>query len=165
MVNLCPVCGYHMAYPPSDYHICPSCGTEFGYDDAGRSHVELRKLWLLTGPKWWSPVDPQPPDWNPLFQISDLISWSSSVCNLLATSALNLGSSVSSGLNRALSGGQVSSIENTLFSTSVAIGFGHGEPQASKKVESEVLANVAVVAPGALHGSTPIARQSLFGGS
>jgi hypothetical protein len=74
MVNLCPVCGYLMRYPPSDFHICPSCGTEFGYDDAGRSYDQLRQAWLVAGPKWWSQVEPQPPDWNPALQLSNLLS-------------------------------------------------------------------------------------------
>lgn len=61
-----------MRYPAADYHICPSCGTEFGYDDAGRSHAELRANWLRNGARWWSPVDPQPPNWDPYTQLSGL---------------------------------------------------------------------------------------------
>jgi len=68
-MNVCPVCGYLLPYPPSDFHICPSCGTEFGYDDSGASYDELRAQWLATGPSWWSPVDPQPDNWNPYMQL------------------------------------------------------------------------------------------------
>src|ERR1700720_53818 len=69
---VCPVCGYGMRYPARDFHICPSCGTEFGYDDAGRTHEELRDVWLRNGPRWWSPVDPQPPNWDPYRQLESL---------------------------------------------------------------------------------------------
>ena len=73
-MTICPVCGYLMQHPATDYHICPSCGTEFGYDDAGRSHAELRAEWLRSGAKWWSPVDPQPPQWDPYLQLENLAS-------------------------------------------------------------------------------------------
>src|ERR1039458_2229688 len=73
-MNTCPVCGYTMRYPAADYHICPCCGTEFGYDDAGRRHAELRAEWLRAGARWWSPVDPQPEGWDPYMQVSDLLS-------------------------------------------------------------------------------------------
>jgi hypothetical protein len=68
-----------MANPPSDYHICPSCGTEFGYDDAGRSYAELRTNWLRGGAKWWSPVDPQPDHWDGFVQVSNLLSGFSTI--------------------------------------------------------------------------------------
>ena len=143
MVNLCPVCGYLMAYPPSDHHICPSCGTEFGYDDAGRSHTELRRIWLLTGPKWWSPVDPQPPDWNPIFQLSNLISWSSSAWTGLATAALHFGPSLSTGLSHALS----------------------AEPQRSKNLDPMIPGGqLTGTHTSMLQVETAVARQSQFGG-
>lgn len=72
-MNLCPVCGFWMKYPPRDFHICPSCGTEFGYDDSGTSYEELRRRWLTTGPAWWSPVDPAPAFWNPHEQLRNLM--------------------------------------------------------------------------------------------
>src|ERR1700678_4028583 len=57
----CPVCGFTgLTEAPYDEHgcasfeICPSCGTEFGYDDANRSHEDLRKAWLAAGKTWWS---------------------------------------------------------------------------------------------------------------
>lgn len=53
-LNMCPVCGYGMKFPASDFHICPCCGTEFGYDDAVLSHAELREEWIGAGSKWFS---------------------------------------------------------------------------------------------------------------
>ena len=60
---VCPVCGFtDAASPPFDdgqgewyQEICPSCGTQFGHDDTSTSHVELRRQWLQSGAKWWSP--------------------------------------------------------------------------------------------------------------
>jgi hypothetical protein len=72
MVNICPVCGFRLMYPATDHRICPCCGTEFGYDDAGRSHEELREVWVENGARWWSPVDPTPPGWNPREQLTNL---------------------------------------------------------------------------------------------
>jgi len=61
---LCPVCGYdHLTDPPGNFTICPSCGTEFGYDDAFASHAQLRTAWLRKGAPWWSPVDPKESTW------------------------------------------------------------------------------------------------------
>src|SRR5271168_4547934 len=68
-MNFCPVCGYALPYSAADFHICPSCGTEFGYDDSGTSYQELRNRWIRTGPSWWSPVQPQPSDWDPVEQM------------------------------------------------------------------------------------------------
>src|SRR5215472_15056459 len=72
--NMCPVCGYEMDDPPRDYNICPSCGTEFGLNDANTSIADLRSAWLATGPKWWSPTDPAPNDWNPLEQVQRVMT-------------------------------------------------------------------------------------------
>lgn len=71
---LCPVCGYRMEDPPRDYNICPSCGTEFGYHDENASITELRATWLRNGLQWWSPVDPQPENWDPYEQVAEVIS-------------------------------------------------------------------------------------------
>jgi len=68
----CPVCGYAMEDIPADYNICPCCGTEFGYNDAGISHAELREEWVKRGALWWSPVDPPPPGWNAAEQLKKL---------------------------------------------------------------------------------------------
>ncbi len=87
MVNIyiCPVCGYRMRYPPSDFHICPSCGTEFGYDDAGRSHEDLRAIWLRSGAHWWSSAEPPPPNWDAYTQLNTLF-FSSLLPTQLSTS-------------------------------------------------------------------------------
>ncbi len=70
--NLCRVCGYAMEEPPSDYNICPSCGTEYGVHDVNSSLLDLRKAWVGTGPRWWSTVDPEPANWNPFIQLANL---------------------------------------------------------------------------------------------
>lgn len=70
--NICPVCGYQLPWPPEDFHICPSCGTEFGYDDAGRTHAELRAQWIERGAHWWSRSTPAPVGWDPLVQLVTL---------------------------------------------------------------------------------------------
>lgn len=68
-MNYCPVCGYRLPFAPTDHRICPSCGTEFGYDDSGVSHEQLRERWMRSGSRWWSPVDARPSNWNPLEQV------------------------------------------------------------------------------------------------
>lgn len=73
---LCPVCGYNDASAPpyadgqDDWYqeICPSCGTQFGYDDCTSTHQELRQRWLDGGARWWSP-GPQPPDFKGVEQL------------------------------------------------------------------------------------------------
>jgi hypothetical protein len=71
-MNTCPVCGYdRLQYPPDDHNICPSCGTQFGYTDAGVSHDELFSEWLLGGAHWQSRVIQPPPDWNRYEQIKN----------------------------------------------------------------------------------------------
>jgi hypothetical protein len=74
MVNICPVCGYLLKKRPINFHICPSCSTEFGYDDAGRTHAELRANWLREGAQWWSPTTPKPEHWDPYMQLDNLIN-------------------------------------------------------------------------------------------
>ena len=72
----CPVCGFpglsepaHDAHGCGSFEICPCCGTEFGYDDATRSHAELRKAWLAAGAPWWSQTDRPAPRWNAAEQL------------------------------------------------------------------------------------------------
>lgn len=65
----CPVCGYGLSKPATDFTICPSCGVEFGYSDAGISHSELRKEWISFGAPWSSRVEPRPIGWNPWDQL------------------------------------------------------------------------------------------------
>lgn len=67
----CPVCGYGMPHRPDNFNICACCGTEFGYDDAGRSHEELTAIWVSGGAKWWSPIERPPDGWDPIEQLSD----------------------------------------------------------------------------------------------
>ena len=74
-MHICPVCGYdRLTDPPLNFTICPSCGTEFGYDDAFASHAQLRAQWLRNGPRWWSPVDPRPDNWDPYLQVDAVAS-------------------------------------------------------------------------------------------
>lgn len=66
----CPVCAYNqLPFAPADYNICPSCGTEFGYDDAEVGYSVLRQEWIDAGAKWWSPNTPPPANWNAFVQL------------------------------------------------------------------------------------------------
>ena len=78
-MNICPVCGFRMRYPPRDWHICPSCGTEFGYEDVGRTYEQIRSAWFDGGCRWWSPVEPSPPEWNPIEQLNNLAVYQNQV--------------------------------------------------------------------------------------
>jgi hypothetical protein len=67
----CPVCGFpELTDPPYDekgcasFDICPSCGTEFGNEDAKRSHADLRHSWLTAGAPWWSKARKPPMGWD-----------------------------------------------------------------------------------------------------
>ena len=74
-MHTCPVCGYsRLEEPPRDFTICPSCGTEFGYDDAFTTVDQLRANWLRTGPRWWSTVDATPEGWDPYLQVGNVAS-------------------------------------------------------------------------------------------
>ena len=75
-MHTCPVCGYpKLDEPPYDEHncptyiICPSCGTEFGYDDATARHSELRQKWIEGGMRWWSRATSPPAGWEPVRQL------------------------------------------------------------------------------------------------
>lgn len=73
---VCPVCGYaDRAAPVFDgkhgawsQEICPSCGTQFDYDDDGRSHAELRGAWLSRQAPW-SSRRPKPDRFDSLRQL------------------------------------------------------------------------------------------------
>jgi len=66
----CPVCAYpQLNYPPCDFTICPSCGTEFGYHDATRTFEELRTKWMVDGMRWHSRAVPPPKDWSAVAQL------------------------------------------------------------------------------------------------
>jgi hypothetical protein len=76
MSNRCPVCGFAELDEPAydnagcaSFGICPSCGTEFGYHDAKKSHAELRSTWLAAGAPWSSHAMPQPSNWNGMEQL------------------------------------------------------------------------------------------------
>src|SRR3954451_143592 len=71
MIN-CPVCGYDRLTEPLRWSFCPSCGTEFGYSDRGRSYDVLRASWLREGARWDSEVIPQPPNWDPIAQLRNI---------------------------------------------------------------------------------------------
>ena len=65
---VCPVCAFDkMEMPPSNYEICPCCGTEFGNDDEFVSHRVLRERWISRGTPWF--FRQAPPGWNPWFQL------------------------------------------------------------------------------------------------
>jgi len=64
-MHTCPVCAYQqLTDPPSDYAICPCCGVEFDYDDATKSHAQLRAEWIAAGLKWFSRATPPPQGWD-----------------------------------------------------------------------------------------------------
>src|SRR5438067_11786556 len=66
----CPVCFFpDMDSPPSDYMICPCCGTEFGLDDEDVSHAELRMEWAKRNFPWFSTYTARPLGWNPVLQL------------------------------------------------------------------------------------------------
>jgi predicted RNA-binding Zn-ribbon protein involved in translation (DUF1610 family) len=74
----CPVCGWPDLDEPAvdeygsdSFDICPSCGTQFGYQDARRSHGELRAEWIARGMPWHSGADLEPDDWDPVFQLRE----------------------------------------------------------------------------------------------
>ena len=81
----CPVCGYPQDEPPynddgtiGSQEICPSCGIQFGYDDARadlREQIwrDRRQQWIDGGMRWWSPQDP-PDDWDPELQLLRFMS-------------------------------------------------------------------------------------------
>jgi hypothetical protein len=75
--HTCPVCGYpDLDEPIADatgeptYAICPSCGTQFGADDLGRTHEELRAAWVADGMRWWSEAKPAPVGWSAAAQLA-----------------------------------------------------------------------------------------------
>jgi hypothetical protein len=65
----CPVCGYPLENGPEEFSICPSCGTEFGYSDARRSHPELSGAWIADGAPWTGPAEMRPTGWSAVAQL------------------------------------------------------------------------------------------------
>ena len=73
MLYKCPVCFFpDMDSPPSDYMICPCCGTEFGLDDEETSHDQLRMMWVERNFPWFSNYTAPPPGWDPVRQLGVL---------------------------------------------------------------------------------------------
>jgi hypothetical protein len=80
--TLCPVCGYTLGFlawndrSPSD-EICPSCGIQFGYDDAAGSdevarqqiYHRWRQKWIMEGMPWNSHGRSRPAHWDPHAQL------------------------------------------------------------------------------------------------
>jgi hypothetical protein len=73
-MSTCPVCGYNrLVHEPREGTICPSCYTEFGYDDTTLTPAELRQEWLANGPRWEGVnVMPRPYDWQPYEQLKNI---------------------------------------------------------------------------------------------
>jgi len=70
MAYTCPVCGFSdLPEPPANFSICPSCGTEFGYDDAKTSYAHLRQEWIIAGAPWFSRARRPSQQWNPWLQL------------------------------------------------------------------------------------------------
>ena len=66
----CPVCGWqYLREDAMNHDICPSCGTEFGLDDVGLSHEQLRVEWLRNGGEWFDKSTEPPAGWNPIAQL------------------------------------------------------------------------------------------------
>lgn len=89
-IYFCPVCGFGLDFEPwinkspSD-EICPSCGTQFGYDDSKRFkgsqdevaklYAGLRQRWIAGGMRWSSsknPFRPEPIPWHPKRQLMNI---------------------------------------------------------------------------------------------
>lgn len=70
----CPVCGFpDLEFPPHDFTICDSCGTEFGYDDVGHNYLELRNQWLSRGGQFFNtecPAFASQSNWNAWDQLN-----------------------------------------------------------------------------------------------
>ena len=79
----CPACGYPgLRDPPWDKgpsdEICPSCGLQFGYDDAAggdarsreRIYARWREEWKQAGCPWWSRNTAAPRNWDAQRQLS-----------------------------------------------------------------------------------------------
>src|SRR5437868_2406114 len=76
MNHTCPVCGFadllgptHDEYRCGLHEICPSCGVQFGYDDANHSNEQLRDRWIGRGAPWHSKITLPPADWDPAEQL------------------------------------------------------------------------------------------------
>ena len=79
---VCPVCGYELDEQPwvgdsASDEICPSCGIQFGYDDAidgtderEKVYRDWRTQWIAAGMPWFSQGTPPPATgWDPRRQL------------------------------------------------------------------------------------------------
>lgn len=72
-IYTCPVCGYdNLAWPRYDGQICPSCGTEFGYDDFNKTVEQLRQAWIENGMNWCD-HSRRPKNWDAAKQLKKLL--------------------------------------------------------------------------------------------
>src|ERR1051325_6379002 len=70
MTYKCPVCGFdRMTKPAQNYHICPSCGTEFEADDFLTPRPALRAQWIDKGMPGSGRSTVKPRDWSPYHQL------------------------------------------------------------------------------------------------
>jgi hypothetical protein len=80
----CPVCGFDLGFEAwrgasSSHQFCSSCGIQFGYDDVPEgaglqgSRDEIYAMWLrewvAKGMPWFSHGKPEPPEWDPMWQV------------------------------------------------------------------------------------------------
>jgi hypothetical protein len=83
MANRCPVCGFVLEVPAWDERgasdeICPSCGIQFGYDDAAGGSIEhrqevyeaWRQRWIEEGMPWRSVGSDPPANRDPKAQLA-----------------------------------------------------------------------------------------------
>lgn len=78
----CPACGFGLQFEPwsksgpSD-EICPSCGIQFGYDDAAGGkesarpeiYRRWRENWIAEGMAWHGDLEDLPDGWQPEKQL------------------------------------------------------------------------------------------------
>lgn len=85
--NMCYVCGYKFSnyFPwgengksPMYGDFCPSCGCEFGYEDATEQAViTCRAQWEKQGMEWWDKdqnIAKKPAGWDPREQLKGVQS-------------------------------------------------------------------------------------------
>jgi len=69
----CPVCGYDKINETTlKWSICPSCGTQFGLSDNGRTYAQLRHDWIQGGATWQDDYILPPPYWSPINQLRNI---------------------------------------------------------------------------------------------
>lgn len=80
---ICPVCGYPEMDEPARYdsggaslEFCCCCGFQFGFhdDSEGITYKKWRTDWVAKGMIWdgWAGNIPQPKNWNPKAQLSNI---------------------------------------------------------------------------------------------